>query len=71
VIDCLDAAAPKRPECGAERRGVTLGRWVAAGAFDQGDVEDALYVAAELNGLVDDDGDRQSWATARCWCRPG
>ena len=43
----------------------TLGRWVAAGALEQGDVEDVLYAAAERNGLVADDGDRQRWATIR------
>ena len=41
-----------------------LGQWVAAGALDQGEVEDALY-AAEQNGLVADDGQRQCWATIR------
>jgi hypothetical protein len=43
----------------------TLGRWVAAGALDQVDVEDELYAAAEVNGLVADDGQRQTWATIR------
>jgi hypothetical protein len=43
----------------------TLGRGVAAGALEQHQVEDALYNAAELNGLVDDDGNRQCWATIR------
>jgi hypothetical protein len=43
----------------------TLGRWVAAGALAQSDVEDELYSAAERNGLVADDGDRQCWATIR------
>ncbi len=43
----------------------TLGRWVGAGALDQGDVEDELYAAAEHNGLVADDGERQTWATIR------
>jgi hypothetical protein len=42
-----------------------LGQWVAAGALDQGTVEDALYGAAERNGLVADDGARQCWATIR------
>jgi hypothetical protein len=28
-------------------------------------VEDALFAAAECNGLVADDGQRQSWATIR------
>ena len=43
----------------------TLGRWVAAGALEQADVEDELYSAAEVNGLVADDGERQTWATIR------
>ena len=42
-----------------------LGQWVAAGALDQGEAEDALYAAAEANGLVADDGSRQCWATIR------
>ena len=45
----------------------TLGHWVAAGALDQGEVEDALFAAAERNGLVSDpkDGPRKTWATIR------
>ena len=45
----------------------TLGRWIAAGALEQRDVEDALYAAAEQNGLVSDpkDGPRKTWATIR------
>jgi hypothetical protein len=43
----------------------TLGHWVAAGALAQAAVEDALYAAAEQNGLVADDGQRQCWATIR------
>jgi len=35
------------------------------GALDQATVEDALYVAAERNGLVADDGQRQCWTTSR------
>ena len=42
-----------------------LGQWVAAGALDQGEVEDALHGAAERNGLVADDGQRQWLATIR------
>lgn len=33
--------------------------------MEQTDVEDALYAAAEANGLVADDGARQCWATIR------
>jgi hypothetical protein len=43
----------------------TLGRWVAAGGLEQTATEDALYAAAERNGLVGDDGQRQCWATIR------
>jgi hypothetical protein len=43
-----------------------LGRWAAADALDQTDVEDELYTAAEANHLVADDGERQTWATIRC-----
>jgi hypothetical protein len=43
----------------------TLGHWVAAGALEQRVVEDALYAAAERNGLVADDGARRCWATIR------
>ena len=44
-----------------------LGQWVAAGALEQAEVEDALYAAAEANGLVSDpkDGPRKTWATIR------
>ena len=43
----------------------TLGHWIAAGALEQAEVEDALYAAALANGLVADDGQRQCWATIR------
>ena len=45
----------------------TLGHWIAAGVLDQGVVEDALFAAAEANGLVSDptDGPRKTWATIR------
>jgi hypothetical protein len=41
----------------------TLGDWVAACALEQAGVEDGLYAAAVRNGLVADDGERQTWAT--------
>jgi hypothetical protein len=43
----------------------TLGRWVAASTLDQAEVEDALYAAAEQNGLVSDtkDGPRRTQPT--------
>jgi len=47
------------------KRGLDTRRWVAAGAFEQGVVEDALYAAAARNGLLADDGDRRCWATIR------
>ena len=45
----------------------TLGHWVAAGALEQTEVEEALFAAAERNGLVSDpkDGPRKTWATIR------
>jgi hypothetical protein len=36
---------------------------VAGGALDQADVEDELYGAAERNGLIAEDGERQCWTT--------
>jgi hypothetical protein len=43
------------------------GRWIAAGALEQAEVEDALFAAAERNGLVNDPkhGPRKTWATIR------
>jgi hypothetical protein len=38
---------------------------VAVGALEQGVVEDDLFAAAARNGLVGEDGDRQTWATIR------
>jgi hypothetical protein len=46
--------------CGPDSRLVEL-----ANALEQRDVEGALYVAALRNGLVHDDGQRQTWATIR------
>ena len=43
----------------------TPGRWIAAGALEQSDVEDALDVAAVATGLVADDGEWQCRATIR------
>jgi hypothetical protein len=65
VIAALDATAPGGLNDALNRAAWTLGRWIAAGALEQGDVEDQLYAAAVLNGLVADDGDRQCWATIR------
>jgi hypothetical protein len=65
VIGKLETAAPGGRNDALNRAAWTLGRWVAAGALEQADVEDELYAAAVLNGLVGDDGDRQCWATIR------
>ncbi len=65
VIDGLVATAPGGRNAALNHAAWTLGRWVAAGALDQADVEDELYAAAEHNHLVADDGDRQCWATIR------
>ena len=47
------------------------GHWIAAGALEQAEVEDVLYVAALNNGLVHDDGQRRTWATIRSGLRTG
>jgi hypothetical protein len=57
--------APGGCNAALNRAAWTLGRWVAAGALEQGEVEDGLYAAAVRNGLVADDGERQAWATIR------
>ena len=65
VIDALETAAPGGRNDALNRAAWTLGRWIAAGVLEQANVEDELYAAAVLNGLVVDDGDRQCWATIR------
>jgi hypothetical protein len=65
VVTNLEATAPGGRNDALNHAAWTLGRWVAAGALDQADVEDELYAAAARNGLVGDDGDRQCWATIR------
>jgi hypothetical protein len=65
VIDNLEATAPGGRNDALNRAAWTLGRWVAAGALEQRDVEDELYAAGEYNHLVADDGERQTWATIR------
>jgi hypothetical protein len=65
VIDNLEATAPGGRNAALNGAAWTLGRWVAAGALEQADVDDDLYGAAEVNGLVGDDGERQCWATIR------
>jgi hypothetical protein len=65
VIATIETAAPGGRNTALNRAACTLGRWVAAGGLEQADVEDALYAAAVLNGLVGDDGERQCWAMIR------
>jgi hypothetical protein len=65
VADNLSGVASGERNAALNRAAWTLGHWVAAGALDQGEVEDVLYAAAEHNGLVADDGQRQCWATIR------
>jgi hypothetical protein len=65
VIDNLEETAPGGRNDALNHAAWTLGRWIAAGALDQGDVEDELFAAAEHNGLVTDDGERQTWTTIR------
>ena len=66
VIRDLAGMAPNSGRNAALNRAAwTLGHWVAAGALDQAAVEDALFGAAEQDGLVAEDGARQCWATIR------
>jgi len=59
VLDNLASVAPGGRNAALNRVGWSLGRWVAAGALDQADMEDGLYEAADRNGLAADDGQRQ------------
>ena len=65
VIAGLEGTSPGGRNAALNRAAWTLGRWVAAGALEQGAVEDELYAAGARNGLVADDGERQCWATIR------
>jgi len=66
VLTKLESMAPNSGRNDALNRAAwTLGRWIAAGALEQSDVEDELYAAAARNSLVADDGERQCWATIR------
>jgi hypothetical protein len=65
VVGNLDATVPGGRKDALNRAAWTLGRWVAAGALDQAAVEDEWYAAATRNGLIADDGERQTWATIR------
>jgi hypothetical protein len=65
VLDSLTRVAPGGRNAALNRAAWALGRWVAAGALDQTEVEDGLFNAVERNGLVADDGERQTWSTIR------
>jgi hypothetical protein len=65
VISNLSTVQPGNRNCALNQAAWSLGRWVAAGALDQATAEDQLYAAAQDNGLVADDGERQTWATIR------
>jgi len=67
VIASLETTPAGGPNDALNHAAWTLGHWVAAGALDQGEVEEALFAAAERNGLVGDpkDGPRKTWATIR------
>lgn len=65
VVASLEGVPPGGRNSALNHAAWTLGRWIAAGALEQEDVEDALYVAALHNGLVHDDGQRRTWATIR------
>jgi hypothetical protein len=65
VIANLASAKPGGLNTALNQAAWTLGRWVAVDALHQSDVEDHLYAAAQQNGLVADDGARQTWATIR------
>jgi hypothetical protein len=65
VIANLEKAAPGGRNAALNHAAWTLGRWVTAGMLEQHQVEDGLYAAAERNGLVGDNGNRQCWSTIR------
>ncbi|MBV9322865.1 MAG: HNH endonuclease [Chloroflexi bacterium] len=65
VLDNLAATAPGDRNAALNHAAWTLGGWIAAGALEQAEVEDGLYAAAARNGLVGDDGERQTWSTIR------
>jgi hypothetical protein len=57
VIRNLEAATRPGRNNALNGAAWTLGHWVAAGALEQTDVEEALYAAAVANGLVGDHAD--------------
>jgi hypothetical protein len=67
VLDNLASVAPGGRNAALNHAAWMLGRWVAAGALEQVDVDDGLSAAAVRNGLVADDGERHDAADAdRC-----
>jgi hypothetical protein len=65
VVANLASVKPGGRNTALNQAAWTLGRWIAIDALDQSEVEDHLYAAAKQNGLLADDGDRQTWATIR------
>lgn len=65
LISTLVNAQPGGRNAALNNAAWTLGRWIGAGALEQVEVENALYDAAVRNGLVADDGVRQTWTTIR------
>jgi hypothetical protein len=65
VLDNLTNVKPGGRNDALNRAAWTLGRWIAAGALEQAEVEDGLCAAAAHNGLAADDGERQTWSTIR------
>jgi hypothetical protein len=65
VIATLQVAAPGNRNAALNRAAWTLGRWIAGGLLQQAEIEELLYEAAEINGLLREDGERQVWATIR------
>jgi hypothetical protein len=65
VIANLEATQPGGRNAALNHAAWTLGRWIAAGALEQADVDDTLYVAAVTYGPVPDDRARQCRAAIR------
>jgi hypothetical protein len=65
VLDNPASVAPGGRNAAINHAAGTQGRSVAAGALEPAEVDDGLYAAAVRNGLVADDGQRQTWATIR------
>jgi hypothetical protein len=65
VVSNVERAAPGGRNVALNGAAYTLSRWIAAGLLEQDEVEDALFAAAQRNGLLAEDGERQTWATIR------